>query len=93
MPLFIEIDSNELKAVCHGIIRGINIETPFHLPNSNGCLNCGVECPITSGMSYNYTTSLPVLHIYPKLSVDVKWQLIAENDDVIVCVIIPAKIT
>lgn len=82
-------DLSELKAVVHGIILGM--EVPFKLPNDNGCKDSGLQCPLTKETSYRYSTTLPVLKQYPKVSVEVKWELKAGDKDV-VCVLIPAKI-
>lgn len=80
---------SELKAVVHGIILGM--EVPFKLPNDDGCVDSGLECPLTGGTEYRYSTTLPVLKQYPKVSVEVKWELKSGDKDV-VCVKIPAKI-
>ncbi|XP_040167147.1 NPC intracellular cholesterol transporter 2 homolog a [Anopheles arabiensis] len=82
-------DLSELKAVVHGIILGM--EVPFKLPNDDGCKDSGLECPLTKDTSYRYSTTLPVLKQYPKVSVEVKWELKAGDKDVL-CVLIPAKI-
>uniref|UniRef100_A0A182QJC3 MD-2-related lipid-recognition domain-containing protein n=1 Tax=Anopheles farauti TaxID=69004 RepID=A0A182QJC3_9DIPT len=82
-------DLPELKAVVHGIILGM--EVPFRLPNDDGCKDSGLECPLAKETSYRYSTTLPVLKQYPKVSVEVKWELKAGEKDV-VCVLIPAKI-
>lgn len=82
-------DLTELKAVVHGVILGM--EVPFSLPNADGCKDSGLECPLTKDTSYRYSTTLPVLKQYPKVSVEVKWELKASGKDV-VCVLIPAKI-
>uniref|UniRef100_A0A182NPT8 MD-2-related lipid-recognition domain-containing protein n=1 Tax=Anopheles dirus TaxID=7168 RepID=A0A182NPT8_9DIPT len=82
-------DLSELKAVVHGIILGM--EVPFKLPNDDGCKDSGLQCPLTKETSYRYSTTLPVLKQYPKVSVEVKWELKAGDKDV-VCVLIPAKI-
>ncbi|XP_058458586.1 NPC intracellular cholesterol transporter 2 homolog a [Malaya genurostris] len=82
-------DLTQLKAVVHGIILGM--EVPFKLPNDNGCVNSGLECPLSKDTDYKYTTTLPVLKQYPKVSVDVKWEL-KDGDRDVVCVKIPAKI-
>lgn len=79
----------ELKAVVHGIILGM--EVPFRLPNDDGCKDSGLECPLAQDTSYKYTTTLPVLKQYPKVAVEVKWELKSGDKDVI-CVKIPAKI-
>lgn len=82
-------DLTELKAVVHGIILGM--EVPFKLPNDDGCKDSGLSCPMTKDTSYRYSTTLPVLKQYPKVSVEVKWELKSGDKDV-VCVLIPAKI-
>uniref|UniRef100_A0A182IJI4 MD-2-related lipid-recognition domain-containing protein n=1 Tax=Anopheles atroparvus TaxID=41427 RepID=A0A182IJI4_ANOAO len=82
-------DLAELKAVVHGIILGM--EVPFKLPNDDGCNGSGLQCPLTKDTSYRYSTTLPVLKQYPKVSVEVKWELKSGEKDVI-CVLIPAKI-
>ncbi|XP_062563288.1 NPC intracellular cholesterol transporter 2 homolog a-like [Armigeres subalbatus] len=80
---------SELKAVVHGIIMGM--EVPFKLPNDDGCKDSGLECPLPADVEHKYTTTLPVLKQYPKVAVEVKWELKAGDKDVI-CVKIPAKI-
>lgn len=79
----------ELKAVVHGIILGM--EVPFKLPNDDGCKDSGLECPLAKDTEFRYSTTLPVLKQYPKVAVEVKWELKAGDKDVI-CVKIPAKI-
>ncbi|XP_055531426.1 NPC intracellular cholesterol transporter 2 homolog a-like [Wyeomyia smithii] len=84
-----EDDLSELKAVVHGIILGM--EVPFKLPNDNGCVDSGLECPLAKDTELKYTTTLPVLKQYPKVAVEVKWEL-KSGDREVVCVKIPAKI-
>ena len=95
---------DKIKAVVHGIIMSVPIEFP--LPNSDACADSGLTCPIKTGNTYTYNAQLPVLPRYPKITVDVKWELILEKDETadngngkeedtsqdVVCVIIPAKI-
>lgn len=59
---------SELQAVVHGIVLGV--EVPFALPNPDACVDCGLECPLAKGGTYKYTTSLPVLKKYPKVSIE-----------------------
>lgn len=79
----------EMKAVVHGIILGM--EVPFKLPNDNGCVDSGLVCPLAKDTEYKYSTTLPVLKQYPKVAVEVKWELKSGDKDVL-CVKIPAKI-
>lgn len=68
-----------------------DLEVPFVLPNPDGCTS-GVDCPVKPNQTYSYKATLPVLKIYPKVSVVVRWTLVNENEEVIVCVLIPAQI-
>lgn len=58
-------ECTKVSAVVHGIVMGI--EMPFSLPNSDGCVNSGLACPIKKGSTYEYSTTLPVLKSYPKV--------------------------
>ena len=88
----VDKDVSSVVAIVHGIIMDIPI--PFPLPGANACANpdSGLTCPLTQGGPYHYHTTLPVLKTYPKLSVTVKWQLVNENGENIVCVLLPARI-
>lgn len=74
----------------HGIILGV--EMPFPLQNPNGCVDSGLTCPLSKESTYSYVASLQVLKSYPKVKVDVKWELKNEKGEDIVCLLIPAKI-
>ncbi|XP_033231948.1 NPC intracellular cholesterol transporter 2 homolog a-like, partial [Belonocnema kinseyi] len=85
---FADKNINNVNAVVTGIINGIRI--PFPLPNPDGCTS--LPCPLDQGVPYTYTASLPVSQMYPKISVEVEWALQNEHQQVIACVLIPAKI-
>ncbi|XP_055594651.1 NPC intracellular cholesterol transporter 2 homolog a-like [Uranotaenia lowii] len=84
-----EEEISDLKAIVHGVVLGM--EVPFKLPNDNGCVDSGLECPLAKDVEHKYTTTLPVLKQYPKVSVEVKWEL-KSTDKEVLCVLIPAKI-
>jgi Niemann-Pick C2 protein len=65
---------------------------PFKLPNDNACVDSHLICPLTKGTDYKYSASFPVLKIYPKVDVEVKYELKNSNGKDIVCVLIPVKI-
>jgi len=79
-----------VKAVVHGVV--LDVPVPFNLPNPDGCVDSGLSCPLQSGGTYTYVASLPVLKKYPRVTVDVKWELQNEANADIICVLIPAKI-
>jgi hypothetical protein len=55
-------------------------------------LDSGLECPLTKGNNYKYEASFPVLKVYPKVNVEVKYELKDDEGKDIVCVTIPVKI-
>ncbi|XP_044748068.1 NPC intracellular cholesterol transporter 2 homolog a-like [Coccinella septempunctata] len=84
------VETDTVTSVVHGIIFGESKK--FDLPNSNGCVDSGLQCPLAKDSVNTYVSSLPVKKIYPKLSVDVKWELQNKDGKDIVCIIIPAKL-
>ncbi|XP_053975231.1 NPC intracellular cholesterol transporter 2 homolog a-like [Hylaeus volcanicus] len=85
-------DVKEVHAVVRGII--MDIPMPFPLSNADACKysDSGIICPLAKDQSYHYMNTLPVLKSYPTLSVTVRWELRDENNEDIVCILIPAKI-
>ncbi|KAJ8984496.1 hypothetical protein NQ317_014586 [Molorchus minor] len=83
-------DSEVLKADVHGVILGV--PWPFELPNSDGCVDSGITCPIKAGQTYKYVTTLPIKSEYPRVTVDIKWELKNKDDKDIICAMIPSKI-
>lgn len=83
-------DIKKIETIVHGII--MNLPVPFPLPQPDACKNSGLTCPLKAGAEANYKASFPVLKSYPKVKVDVKWELKNENEEDLVCVTITAKI-
>ncbi|KPI90959.1 PREDICTED: ecdysteroid-regulated 16 kDa protein-like [Papilio xuthus] len=82
-------DIKNLETEVHGVI--MNLPVPFPLPQPDACKDTGLRCPLKAGDVANYKSTLPVLKSYPKVKVDVKWELKFDEEDV-VCILIPAKI-
>jgi len=80
-----------VKAVVHGVIRGIPI--PFPLPHSDGCTESGLACPIAAGASVTYWQQLEIKSEYPNLVVVVKWELKDQADNDLVCFMLKTRIT
>lgn len=68
------------------------IDVPFNLPNNNACVDSHIKCPLVQGRSYVYEASFPVMKFYPRVDVDVRYELKDSEDKDIVCVLIPVKI-
>ncbi|XP_045499950.1 ecdysteroid-regulated 16 kDa protein-like [Colias croceus] len=83
------MDVKAIDTVVHGVI--MNLPVPFPMPNPDACKDEGLTCPIKSGEKQAYRATLPVLKSYPKVKVDVKWELKSDEGD-LVCIMIPAKI-
>ncbi|XP_014364392.2 ecdysteroid-regulated 16 kDa protein [Papilio machaon] len=82
-------DIKNLETEVHGVI--MNLPVPFPLPQPDACKDTGLSCPLKAGEVAKYKSTLPVLKSYPKVKVDVKWELKFDEEDV-VCILIPAKI-
>ncbi|XP_015119973.1 NPC intracellular cholesterol transporter 2 homolog a [Diachasma alloeum] len=83
---------NAVKAVVHGILTGVPI--PFPISHPDACANpdTGITCPLKKDQAYTYRKTFPILAQYPKVKVEVKWELQNEKRQDIVCILIPAKI-
>ncbi|XP_043589991.1 NPC intracellular cholesterol transporter 2 homolog a-like [Bombus pyrosoma] len=89
----VDKDVSKVNAVVHGIVMDVPI--PFPLPNADACQtpDSGIKCPLKKGdATFHYKNTLLVLKSYPKVSVTVKWQLKDENNEDIICILIPARI-
>ena len=65
--------TDQAHAIVHGILDGISVAYP--IDNPDGCKESGINCPIKSGSTYVYTSSLKILNAYPEVKVVVKWEL------------------
>ncbi|CAH2041704.1 unnamed protein product, partial [Iphiclides podalirius] len=83
------LDVKSLETEVHGVI--MNLPVPFPLPQPDACKNNGLTCPLKAGQKASYAATLPVLKSYPRVKVDVKWELKNDDGD-LVCILIPAKI-
>ncbi|CAH1637067.1 unnamed protein product [Spodoptera littoralis] len=80
----------EVQAIVHGVI--MNLPVPFPLPQPDACKDNGLTCPLPAGKPVKYQTTMPILKSYPKVKVDVKWELKDENSEDLVCVMIAARL-
>ncbi|KAH9645141.1 hypothetical protein HF086_005686 [Spodoptera exigua] len=75
----------EIQTIVHGVI--MNLPVPFPLPQPDACKDNGLTCPLPK-----YHTTMPILKSYPKVKVDVKWELKDEASEDLVCILIPARL-
>ncbi|XP_026330966.1 ecdysteroid-regulated 16 kDa protein, partial [Hyposmocoma kahamanoa] len=83
------VDLGEIETEVHGII--MNLPVPFPLSQPDACKDSGLTCPIKAGQQAHYVATLPVLKSYPKVKVEVKWELKADAGE-IACIMIPTRI-
>nr|KAB1084572.1 hypothetical protein F6W77_19695 [Acinetobacter baumannii] len=84
------VDTNDVKVKIWGVIRGVPL--PFPGPQTSACEGSGLSCPLEKNKSYTYRNAIDVKPMYPKLEVTVKYELQDDNNNSIVCVLIPSKI-
>ncbi|XP_060079520.1 uncharacterized protein LOC132558921 [Ylistrum balloti] len=82
--------SSKLTSEIYGIVAGIPIK--FAMPNSNGCLKSGLQCPINSSTKYSYVQFFAVIPTYPLISLNVQWDLKDENGKYEFCFVFPMMI-
>lgn len=61
-----DADHASLKNVVYGQIAGVPV--PFPLPQADVCAN-GVTCPVTAGTTIKQSITIPVLSVYPSVSI------------------------
>nr|UEP64262.1 lipid recognition immune modulator [Cotesia flavipes] len=84
-------DIKRVSSVVHGVIAGATL--PFPIAHPDACVASGLKCPMTKdGGPYKYKTNLAVETFFPKIKVDVKWELKDETATNIVCVLIPSQL-
>ncbi|KAH7977498.1 hypothetical protein HPB49_001993 [Dermacentor silvarum] len=84
-----KVASQGVNVKVHGVYHEVPL--PFPLPQPDACKS-GVTCPIQAQGSYSYRGSFPVKSSYPSLSLDVKWELVDDNGNDLVCQLIPVHI-
>lgn len=76
----------------------VGVDLPFiGVDGTNACDNiydksgAKAGCPLKKGETYIYKNDFPILELYPKLSMEVRWALM-DGSDQITCFMVPAKI-
>lgn len=75
------------EKVCYRLLNLIFIK---HLVTA--CIASDLECPLKKDVVYKYEASFPILKIYPRVDVVVKYELKNSEGKDIICVKIPVKI-
>lgn len=83
------MDASALQAKVYG---EVGPEIPFPLPNPDACKGCNLNCPISKGGNYTYKNIFPVKSSYPDIKLVVKWEIVNENKQPLVCFEFPMQI-
>jgi len=89
IPFTPQTPISSLKAEVHGLFNGLQM--PFKLEEPEAC-GRSLECPVKANSTVTYVEELPVLRMFPSLSLRVKYALIDQNGDTQICVIFPVKL-
>ncbi|KAM7427941.1 Phosphatidylglycerol/phosphatidylinositol transfer protein [Porites harrisoni] len=81
---------SKAKTVVYGIIGGREI--PFPGVREDACQDQGLTCPLKPGTENTFKTVLPVKPFYPKIIVDVKWELQDQDTNMVYCFELPVQI-
>uniref|UniRef100_A0A5S6QZM0 MD-2-related lipid-recognition domain-containing protein n=1 Tax=Trichuris muris TaxID=70415 RepID=A0A5S6QZM0_TRIMR len=75
--------TTQLKAVVHGIVKGIPV--PFPLPNPDACKDSGITCPLSAKVPAVYEQAFEIKKSYPSIGLLIRWELRNEQDKDVVC--------
>lgn len=84
------VTSQTLTVKAYGIIERVPI--PFELPNTDACTS-GVKCPVQPQGQYVYQASFPIKEEYPSLSLNVMFKIIDDDQQPLLCVLLPVQIS
>lgn len=84
-------DTTALKPRVRATVMGLTIDYPF--PQDNACETLkSVSCPLKAGQTVTYMLNMPILKKYPKTPLVVEFGFLDDNDKVVVCYKLPAKV-
>lgn len=84
------VDIYKLTSKIHGKIGPIWV--PFPFGHSDACKDQGFTCPLKKGKTYTLKSTLYVKSAYPAVELDVKWEDQDQNEEDVLCWILPAEI-
>ncbi|XP_037088544.1 NPC intracellular cholesterol transporter 2-like [Pollicipes pollicipes] len=85
-------ESKSATASVHGKVSGVPFFVPFDLPNDNACTAGGMTCPVVKNSTQHYSQSIAIKKIFPPVSALVKWEILDENKNDMICLLIPVQL-
>lgn len=82
-------ESKTLRNLVFGIIAGVKV--PFPIPQEDAC-KVGLPCPLPANVHVKEELYLAILPEYPSISLFGQIQINNENDQTVVCILLPMKI-
>ncbi|KAJ8674773.1 hypothetical protein QAD02_010559 [Eretmocerus hayati] len=83
--------TTKLKPRVRAEVAGVVVNYPF--PQEDACTSLASgKCPLNTGDQATYELSMPILKIYPKISLTIEFAFLNDGDQVVVCFKLPAKV-
>ncbi|XP_061195261.1 NPC intracellular cholesterol transporter 2-like [Saccostrea echinata] len=79
------VSSSTFKSSVHGIILGLPV--PYGVPTGS------LSGTLVAGQEVVYTNTLHVSPLYPKIRLNVKWEVLDEHNHDLFCFLVPVHIT
>ncbi|GJQ76789.1 hypothetical protein Trydic_g15000 [Trypoxylus dichotomus] len=70
-----------------------DLDVDYPLDQKNGCDGFqNIRCPVDAGDRVRYQLQMPILAIYPKISLILTFSLLDENDNPLFCFVLDAQV-
>ncbi|KYQ56007.1 Protein NPC2 like protein [Trachymyrmex zeteki] len=86
-------DISHIVARVYGILNILPVPFPLSQPDVCKDPNAGLKCPLHKDQEYHYMTMMSIKKNFPSVNVKIKWEFVNENNEKIVCIEFPAKVT
>ncbi|KAL6434873.1 hypothetical protein ACFW04_005209 [Cataglyphis niger] len=86
------VDVSKIEARAFGILANVPVPFPLEKPDVCNDANSGINCPLKKDQEVEYKATFFVEKTIPAVTVQIKWELVDEDDKNIVCIEFPAKV-
>jgi Niemann-Pick C2 protein len=84
-------ETKALKPRVRATVMGATVNYPF--PQKDACATLtNAKCPLDANEDATYELTMPILKNYPKISLVIEFAFLDDNDKVVVCFKLPAKV-
>ncbi|XP_012538993.1 NPC intracellular cholesterol transporter 2 homolog a [Monomorium pharaonis] len=85
-------DISQVNVRVYGVLMDVPVPFPLEKPDACKDPNDGIDCPLHKDQEYHYTTTMFVQKKFPSVSVYIKWELVNDKAEKIVCIEFPARV-